>query len=431
MKLTEYLLELSLKEKGLEFYLERESGILYKCRDGLPFLEEAYDETSLTVRYLNTKGLSGITYTLSLDREGIKEAIERAKALSEYGRPTLFPPLLEEYPPLIPPSPTPMSQKEVMELLERGRKVCHYFKEIKRWEVESFSQVEREINLIREGKLLTWKCPEYDLFVSLVADSGAKQGTGYAYMEATSLAKINPEEIYLRASEKAIALSRGAKRASLKCAILFPPELALELLSLLSFSLKGDEVIKGRSYLKDKLSKKVFSEKITIIDDGLHTELPESRPFDDEGVAQKKTLLIREGVVESFIWDTYYGKLAETPSTGNSRRGDPSSPPGVDFTNLYLLPGTLSKEELLLSGGLVFEVLEVLGAHTADPISGEFSFGVSGILYEKGTPVDYLSEMALSGNIFEILREVELGSDLTFFGSLGAPSILLPPLPLG
>jgi len=80
----------------------------------------------------------------------------------------------------------------------------------------------------------------------------------------------------------------------------------------------------------------------------------------------------------------------------------------------------------------VFEVVEILGAHTADPISGEFSFGASGILYSQGEPVAYLSEMALSGNLFEVFeRVVELGSDLTFYGSTGSPSILVEELEIG
>ncbi len=101
-------------------------------------------------------------------------------------------------------------------------------------------------------------------------------------------------------------------------------------------------------------------------------------------------------------------------------------------TNLYLEKGNLGREEILQADDYVFEVYEVLGSHTADPVSGEFSFGVSGVLYHKGEKAEFLSEMALTGNVFEILsRDVLLGVDLTFYESMGSPSILIPEMVLG
>ncbi|MFN3505749.1 MAG: TldD/PmbA family protein, partial [Caldimicrobium sp.] len=304
-------------------------------------------------------------------------------------------------------------------------------KAIRRVERESYSFSLRDICLIREGRKLQTTLTEVSFYVSLVAKEEAKEASSYAYSSAKTLEKLNIRDLVRRAAFKAFALSLSEKGPSQRVAILFPPEHAIELLSLLSFSFMGDEVVKGRSHLKDKLGKRIFSPRLNLVDDGVNPELPESRPFDDEGMPQKKTVLISEGEVKSFLWDYYYGKKAGFSSTGNARKKDPASQPKIDHTNLYLIPGELSREELLQREKRVFEVLEILGSHTANPISGDFSFGVSGILYEKGEATTYLAEMALSGNIFEILKDVEVGSDLAFFGSLGSPSLLFPFMDLG
>lgn len=161
----------------------------------------------------------------------------------------------------------------------------------------------------------------------MVADSGMKSASAYTYQSAISFDNLDILKLSQDAKRRAKALSLAEKGVSLKARVLFPPLASLDLLSLLSFSLKGDEVIKGRSFLKDKFGKKIFSEELSVIDDGLNPSLPETRPFDDEGLPQKRKILIKEGVVEGFIWDAYYGEKTGLFSTGNARRPDPSSPP--------------------------------------------------------------------------------------------------------
>ncbi len=429
--LLDYLSELAEKNSSLEFFLTHERGVTYEWRDTRPFLEKTFEETTLSVRYLNQKGLCGISYTLDLSREGIKSAISQAEILSRQGIPAIYPELPGEYPQLPRGNFSEPSKEALFEILEDLRSRLLSERAIKRIEREALSWEEEEVILIRGGKSLAWSSPLFSFLISLVAESDKRVASAYAYKSAVSLEKLDLVGLSDDACKKAKALSLAEKGSSLRASILFPPEASLELLSLLSFSLKGDEVSKGRSFLKDSLGKKVFSENLSVIDDGLMPGLPETRPFDDEGIPQRKKVLIREGEVAGFIWDFYYGKRAGLFSTGNARRPDPSSPPKVDFTNLYIERGLKTKEELLNSSGPVFEVLEILGAHTADPISGDFSFGVSGILYEKGEPLRYLCEMGLSGNIFELFREVEVAKDLTFFGDTGSPSLLVPSMDLG
>jgi Predicted Zn-dependent proteases and their inactivated homologs len=283
---------------------------------------------------------------------------------------------------------------------------------------------------------LFWESPFYSFIISVVAKNN-KEAEAYEWYEGVEFNYQTLLERIELACQKAIALSKTKKGKNLKIPILFPPFLAVNLLELLEFSFLGDEVLKGRSFLKDKLEKEVFNEKITLFDDGINPSLPESRPFDDEGVAQNKKILIEKGIVKTFLFDTYWKGEAEKRGfkeikAGNSRRPDFSSFPKISSTNLYLKNGEVSKEDLIRAEKEVFEVLELLGGHIANPISGDFSFGVSGIYYKEGEVLDYFCEMALSGNIFELFKNVlELGSDLTFYGSIGSPSLLVEKMDLG
>jgi len=438
-KRLELLLELSQKDPTLEFYLGLTSGRSLELRDGKPFLSEEYQDLALTIRALangfddkkELYGKAGLSLTLSLDKEALEQAISRAKALAKYGKEVIFPELSSSYPEVNIPSLKPLSQEEMLDLLEQARGTLKDFPNVTRIERESFSCEEEEVLLIREGKILRFKAPSYSYFVSVVSENG-RSAQGYAYNSTRELESLYAKGLFRKACEVASALAQAKKGKSIKCAVLFPPENAIILLELLSFSFLGDEVIKGRSRLKDKLGEKVFHQAITIIDDGLAGALPEGRPFDDEGVPQERTILVEKGEVKSYLLDIKSARELGLSSNGKARRPSMGQNPKPSPTNLYLEKGSLSREELLQAEDYVFEVYEVLGSHTADPVSGEFSFGVSGVLYHKGEKAEFLSEMALTGNVFEILsREVLLGADLTFYESFGSPSILIPGMVLG
>jgi PmbA protein len=116
-------------------------------------------------------------------------------------------------------------------------------------------------------------------------------------------------------------------------------------------------------------------------------------------------------------------------STGNSQRHGIKSPPGIGISNFFIESGDLSFHKLVetLSRGVVVE--EVMGLHTVDPISGDFSLGCSGSWIERGEKVHSVKSVAIAGNLFELFRKViGVGEDLRFFGGVGAPSLLVKDL---
>uniref|UniRef100_A0A7V4JR23 TldD/PmbA family protein n=1 Tax=Thermodesulfobacterium geofontis TaxID=1295609 RepID=A0A7V4JR23_9BACT len=437
MEFLKEIKKLSRKEP-VEFWIEIEEGFELEKRDRKDFLEEKYVDQNISVRYLNKEGKAGLTYSASLNLLDLKDSVLKAKTLSNYGVPSLFPEKEEKYPEISFQGDFNISINELKEKLnELEEKAFSFDSSISKVEKIKLSFGGIKYILIRNELELAWERPFYIFIISVIAKNKYKEAGAYEWYEGV---EFNYQTLFERvelACKKALALSKTKKGKSLKVPVLFPPFLAINLLELLEFSFLGDEILKGRSYLKDKLEKKVFSEKITLFDDGISPFLPEGRPFDDEGVAQNKKILIEKGIVKTFLFDTYWKNEAEKKGfkkfkAGNSRRPNFSSFPKISSTNLYLKNGQISKEALIKAEKEVFEVLELLGGHTANPISGDFSFGVSGIYYKKGEPVDYFCEMALSGNIFELFENVlELGSDLTFYGSTGSPSLLVEKMDLG
>jgi len=155
-----------------------------------------------------------------------------------------------------------------------------------------------------------------------------------------------------------------------------------------------------------------------------------SRPVDDEGVCSREKILIKEGVLQGYLYNTYTAKKDSVVSTGNAVRGGFSGLPSVGISNLYV---EANEKSAVMSLGHLFNapdkalyITEAMGVHTANPISGEFSIGVTGLWIEKGEIKFPVKEAIISGNILELFGKIEsVGDDLRFYGSIGSPSLLI------
>jgi PmbA protein len=186
-------------------------------------------------------------------------------------------------------------------------------------------------------------------------------------------------------------------------------------------------VQRNQSALKDKIGRKVASEKVSIYDDGLMDGGIRTWRFDGEGVPQQKTLVVKKGILQSFIYDNYTAKKEGKESTGNGARPGYLSTPSVDSTNFHILPGKKSAEELVREAGDGLLVYSVQGAHSSNPASGEFSVVASPAWKIKDGEVAFASKGAMvAGNIFQVLMNVsELASNERKVGQLVAPWVLV------
>jgi PmbA protein len=190
--------------------------------------------------------------------------------------------------------------------------------------------------------------------------------------------------------------------------------------------LSAEAVQKQRSLFGPLVGEQVASDVLTVVDDGRLLDGPGAAPFDGEGVPTGRTELLSSGVLKGFLHNTYTARRGDTRSTGNAVRGYRSSP-GVGTTNLFVQPGDRSFDQLLreAEGGVL--VQDVTGVHSgANPISGEFSVGATGLRISGGDLGQPVREMTIASTIPEMLQSVAaLGSELRWFSAFGVPSILL------
>ncbi|MCW3995091.1 MAG: TldD/PmbA family protein [Candidatus Bathyarchaeota archaeon] len=196
---------------------------------------------------------------------------------------------------------------------------------------------------------------------------------------------------------------------------------------LLSYTLinaiKADSVQRNQSPFKGKIGEKVASENLTIFDDGLFVGGLRTSVFDGEGVPHQKTAVIERGILKNFIYDNYSAKKEDKESTGNAARAGYLSTPNIDTTNFHLMPGAKTTDEMLaeVDDGLIVYYLQ--GAHSSNPVSGEFSVVATPAWKIKDGKITHSSRgVMLAGNVFEVLKNISvIGGNERQMGSMIAP----------
>ncbi len=190
-------------------------------------------------------------------------------------------------------------------------------------------------------------------------------------------------------------------------------------------AVRADSVQRNQSPFKGKIGEIVASENLTIYDDGLFPGGLRTMAFDGEGVPHQKTPVIEKGVLQNFLYDNYSAKKEGKESTGNAARAGYLSTPSIDTTNFHVIPGNKTGEQMLseVDDGLIIYYLQ--GAHSSNPVSGEFSVvATPAWKIRKGEIVHCSRGVMLAGNIFEVLKNVSLvGSNERQMGQLISPWI--------
>jgi len=263
--------------------------------------------------------------------------------------------------------------------------------------------------------------------VITLAERDGDTQTGFSFQVAHRVADLDPDGIAREAVDRAARMLGASKPETQKVPVLLDPFAASSFLGVLAGALSAEAAQKGRSLFAELVGERVGADSLTLVDDGRLLIGPAAAPFDDEGVPTGRTELITRGVLNGFLHNTYTARRGETASTGNAERAGYRSTPGVGTSNFYVEPGTEPFEALLASadGGVLIQ--EVSGVHSgANPISGEFSVGATGLRISNGSLGEPLREMTVASTVPEMLKGVAaVGSDLRFFSSVGTPSILV------
>jgi PmbA protein len=239
---------------------------------------------------------------------------------------------------------------------------------------------------------------------------------------------VNPEWVGKEAARLAVS-SLATQRVETKTYRLVLTQFALQELFYYTLinAVKADSVERNQSPFKDKLGTQVGSEAVTIVDDGLLAGGLRTGIFDAEGMPHQKTPIIERGVLKNFLYDDYTARKHGMESTGNASRGAYLSTPNIEATNFHVMPGTKSPEQLLseVEDGLLVSYLQ--GAHSSNPVSGEFSVVATPAWRIRKGKIEHATRgVMLAGNIFELLKNVAIvGSNERKMGQLVAPWLLV------
>jgi len=243
------------------------------------------------------------------------------------------------------------------------------------------------------------------------AESGARHGSD---MES-------PEVVGKRAGERTIKRLNPRQAKSQRAPVVYDPRVSASLVGSFAGAISGSSIARGVSFLKDKMGQAVFGSSINIIDDPHRKRGQRSKPFDGEGVANRKMALIENGVLTAWLLDTASAKQLGLTTNGHAARGT-GGPPSPSTTNLYMAPGKLSPEELMADIRDGFYVTETMG-FGVNGVTGDYSQGASGFWIENGKIAYPVSGVTIASNLKDMFLNLTPANDLEFRHGTNAPTI--------
>ena len=261
------------------------------------------------------------------------------------------------------------------------------------------------------------------LSVSPIAgDNGGMQRDGWYSVQRRLRSLEAPEAIGRTAAQRALRRLGARKVPTQQVPVVFDPDMAASLLRTICGAVSGSAIYRSASFLTGKLGQQVATTDLTIVDDGRMAGKLGSRPFDGEGLPTRRTAIIRDGVLASYLLDTYTGRKLGMASTGNASRSL-GQPPTVAPTNCHIVPGPYSPEQIIRSVDRGLYVTEMIG-FGVNLVTGDYSRGAVGIWIENGELTYPVEEITIAGNLNDMLRQVEMiGDDLEWRGSVVAPTL--------
>ena len=282
------------------------------------------------------------------------------------------------------------------------------------------------------GLIKSYKSSGCSMGVSVVAEKGEQKNTGGEYCSRVFFSDLLPlEEIAAVASRKAIELLDPVMINTQKAAVIFDPDVAMALLGGVISAINGERVLQGASFLKEYLGRQIASPLLTLTDDGTIQKCLGSAPFDGEGVPTVKNVLVENGFLKSFIYNTKAAKRAGVKSTGNAARAGFSSLPGIGTHNVCVSTGKHTRNEIIAATKKGLFLLDLTG-YGIDSVSGNFSGGASGFWIENGEIVHPVKGITIAGKALEILNAIDMvGNDLDMNKINTAPTFRIAEMQIG
>lgn len=273
-------------------------------------------------------------------------------------------------------------------------------------------------------------CRSYDksvcsLYAAPLAELDGLKQRAYWLTTHPDLGQLqSPQQVGAEAARRVLRRLGARRVATCTVPVVFDPLTAGAVLKRLADALSGTALVRQASFLTGKLGSQVASPLVTVYDDALLPGGLASRPFDAEGVPSQTTTVICDGVLESYLLDSYSARKLALRSTANSNRplhGAPCAGP----SNFYLKAGTATPDEIIATVRNGLYLTELIGFGVSI-VSGTFSQGAAGLWIEGGHLAFPVEEITIAGNLKDMLTSVEaVGNDLLALGEVFAPTLLI------
>jgi PmbA protein len=250
--------------------------------------------------------------------------------------------------------------------------------------------------------------------VSTLADDGDETQTGFGFSVGRSPIEFDLAKAAKEASDRATRLLGATKPSTKRTTVVLDPYVTASFLGIISSTLNGESVAKGRSLFKDRLGENVANSIVTLVDDPTNPKAYTATDLDGEGLAARRNVLIDAGVLHQFVHSSYSARRVGARSTGNAIRGGFKGTPGVGCLALQLLPGDRDPDALIadIDDGVLIQ--SVSGLHSGvNAISGDFSAGASGLTITNGQVGGPIREFTIASTLQRMLQDVvEIGNDV-------------------
>ena len=421
----------------IEAFLTHEREFQVKVYDGEVESLSSAEPRGAGIRVV-TDGRVGFSYTTDLTKDGLRSAVDAARENSRYATqddavgvaPAWTEPVpeLDELIDAAQPSVAPDRKIEFAIELERATRAVD---SRIRTEEALYSDSATEVAIATSSGIAgSYRRTDAWCYSVAIATDEDETEIGFEFDLGRGIAALDAESVARHAAEKALSTLGAGKIPSARMPVILDPYVAGRFLGVLGVALTGEAVQKGRSLFAGKIGSRVADAKVTMVDDGRAPGAPGAAPWDAEGVPTQRTTVISEGVLGSLLYDLTSARREGRESTGNASRAGFKSGPGPSPSNLTLEPTGETRAEVFARAGNALWVHEFHGVHSGtNPVSGDFSVGVTATLVQNGEAAKPVKEVTIAAPMLEILSRVECVADdrrwLPFGGAYGGATTLV------
>lgn len=437
MKNSEECLEMLLslsRKRGADkasANLIRSSGSTLKVRMGKLESAESSTEQRVSLGVLKGKKAAYVTTNLNVHSDKsifenlVDKALAAASAVPE--DPYLIWPEVSqfsEHKGLLPRDESPLSFQEMKASALEAESTALSKKNISDSEgAEAFRQHNEYYLGLSNGFHGAAHSSAYGLHVSVLAGKGdARQQDGYGRQQVRLKDLESPSMIGAKAAQNAARLLNPEQPPSGQFPVVFENFLVPRVLGYFLSSIDGSSIVRGTSFLRDAMHKKIFSEDITIVDDPTVPYTFGASFFDAEGLPCQKRALVKEGVLQSWLLNLREASLLNLASTGHAAFNIGGAP-GISSYQTYVSPSKKTLAQMMKDIGEGFFVTDFLGSSGVNSLTGDFSLGARGLWINGGTLTHAVSEVTLAGKLQDVFQTMRAANDLVTVGSFCVPSV--------